>query len=503
MATFYLPSSGGYATGNDHTTFQIKVVEEASYKITLSLIASKATTSSSDSSSSGSVTFYVNGTSIGTTSFGTTTISPGKSVTMATKTHTFSSAVKSATITADFSMPNCSVGSTTGKGGSVTFSTYTVSYNANGGSGAPSSQNKWYNTALTLSSTKPTRTGYTFKGWSTSSSGSVSYSAGGSYTSNSNATLYAVWQANTYTVTFDTNGGATSTTSKTVTYASTYGDLPTPTRDGYTFNGWYTAISGGTRIQSTTTVSITAAQTLYAQWKANKLTIYYYSNYATTFNGTVEPENTVDNNNVLVYSVDYYYDNVYPDGLLNYTNGSTIGMTRTGYIGTGNWGTSTDGGILIDENESFNYGYEIAERLECVDEFKTSDVIIDVYAQWQIITYTVSYDLNGGFGEFDNQTKTWGIDLTLHSGEPALVGYFFDYWCTTSDGAGVKYLPNDIYSTESDVTLYAIWKYANVGWMKVDGEYKKYNTYVKVDGEWKPFIAYWKDENGVWRQGIV
>ena len=72
---------------------------------------------------------------------------------------------------------------------------YTVSYNANGGSGAPSSQTKWYGETLTLSSTVPKRTNYTFTGWATSSSGSVVYKAGGSYTSNSGATLYAKWSA--------------------------------------------------------------------------------------------------------------------------------------------------------------------------------------------------------------------------------------------------------------------------------------------------------------------
>ena len=72
---------------------------------------------------------------------------------------------------------------------------YTVSYNANGGSGAPSSQTKYHNTTLTLSSTKPVRTGYTFQGWSTSSSASsASYKPGGSFTANANTTLYAVWQ---------------------------------------------------------------------------------------------------------------------------------------------------------------------------------------------------------------------------------------------------------------------------------------------------------------------
>ena len=80
--------------------------------------------------------------------------------------------------------------------------TYTVSYNANGGSGAPSSQTKTHNKTLTLSSTRPTRTGYNFLGWSTSRTAtSASYSAGGSFTSNSDTTLYAVWDPKSYTLT--------------------------------------------------------------------------------------------------------------------------------------------------------------------------------------------------------------------------------------------------------------------------------------------------------------
>ena len=71
---------------------------------------------------------------------------------------------------------------------------YTVAYNANGGSGAPSSQTKWYGETLTLSSTRPTRTNYTFKGWATSSGGGVAYASGASYTANAAVTLYAVWE---------------------------------------------------------------------------------------------------------------------------------------------------------------------------------------------------------------------------------------------------------------------------------------------------------------------
>lgn len=75
----------------------------------------------------------------------------------------------------------------------VTAPTYTIRYDANGGSGAPATQAKVYQKALTLSSNRPTRTGYTFSGWATSSNGPVQYQPGGQYTANQNATLYAVW----------------------------------------------------------------------------------------------------------------------------------------------------------------------------------------------------------------------------------------------------------------------------------------------------------------------
>ena len=72
---------------------------------------------------------------------------------------------------------------------------WSVTYNANGGSGAPIAQTKTYGTNLTLSSVKPTRTNYNFKGWSTSSTAtSATYAAGATYTANATTTLYAVWE---------------------------------------------------------------------------------------------------------------------------------------------------------------------------------------------------------------------------------------------------------------------------------------------------------------------
>lgn len=157
--------------------------------------------------------------------------------------------------------------------------TYTVVYNANGGSGAPAAQTKTYGVALTLSSTKPTRanasagsytvtynansgsvspasasaartTSYTFNNWNTASGGGgTSYSSGGTYSANAAATLYAQW--NSYT------------TTAAVT-------LPTPTRSGYTCNGWYTAASGGTKVANAgASYTPTGNITLYAQWTAN------------------------------------------------------------------------------------------------------------------------------------------------------------------------------------------------------------------------------------------
>lgn len=118
---------------------------------------------------------------------------------------------------------------------------YTVSYNANGGSGAPSSQTKYQGQALTISSTIPTRDGYEFAGWATSANATgVTYSAGGSYTTDASATLYAVWTVNsTCTIAYNANGGTGAPSSQNHIYATTSKiSGAKPTRDGYAFLGW-------------------------------------------------------------------------------------------------------------------------------------------------------------------------------------------------------------------------------------------------------------------------
>ena len=176
------------------------------------------------------------------------------------------------------------------------WTSYKVSYNANGGTGAPSSQTKWKNQALTLSTVKPTRTGYSFQGWATSASGSVAYAAGASYTANAAVTLYAVWKANTYTVSYNANGGTGAPSNQTKSYgtALTLSSVK-PTRTNYTFKGWGTSASATTvSYASGASYTQNAAITLYAVWELayQKPRISNFTVQRCDANGTAKDDGT-------------------------------------------------------------------------------------------------------------------------------------------------------------------------------------------------------------------
>lgn len=130
---------------------------------------------------------------------------------------------------------------------------YTISYNSNGGSGTMTSDTVSTGGSVTIKSNTFKRTGYKFVGWTTKSdgtddghgwtgwSGTWNYDNGQYGIANDKLVLYARWD-NHFTVTYNDNGGSgCSSSSKTVTYGSTYGDLCTPTRSGYIFAGWYSS----------------------------------------------------------------------------------------------------------------------------------------------------------------------------------------------------------------------------------------------------------------------
>jgi uncharacterized repeat protein (TIGR02543 family) len=132
---------------------------------------------------------------------------------------------------------------------------YTVSYSANGGSGAPGNQFKIHDVALTLSGVIPTKDGYTFLGWSAQQGATTAtYPASGIYNTNAGIALFAVWQVNTiptYAVTVTNGtGGGNYATGATVTI--TAGTPPT----GQQFKNW-TVNSGGITLANANSTSTT------------------------------------------------------------------------------------------------------------------------------------------------------------------------------------------------------------------------------------------------------
>ncbi len=108
-----------------------------------------------------------------------------------------------------------------------------------------------------------------------------------------NIDLYAVWTANRYTVTLNANGGTCPTAAKSVTYNSTYGTLPEPTRTGYDFAGWYTAETDGTEVTADSKYTTAADSRLYAHWTASKYTATGNGNGDANDDGTVNVADAV------------------------------------------------------------------------------------------------------------------------------------------------------------------------------------------------------------------
>ena len=309
--------------------------------------------------------------------------------------------------------------------------TYTVSYNANGGSGAPSAQVKTENVTLTLSSTKPTRSGYTFKGWSTSKTAtSPTYYAGGSYTANASATLYAVWEQNaptTYTVSYNANGGSGAPSSQTKTHNVTLTLSSTkPTRSGYTFLGWSTSSTATSpTYYASGSYTANASATLYAVWSKNAPATYTVSFNAN--GGSGAPSSVTKTDGVTLYL-------------------PTTEPYRSNYEFLG-WSTSSTA-----TSPTYYAGGSFSRNANTT-----------LYAVWEYSpeTYTVRYNANGGTGAPSSQTKTYGVNLTLSSTIPSRSGYNFLGWSTSSTATSATYSAGGSYTANAGATLYAVWEKAN------------------------------------------
>ena len=294
---------------------------------------------------------------------------------------------------------------------------YSVAYNANGGTNAPAVQTKVHDTALTLSSTIPTKNGYSFVGWSTSNDSTVEYQAGATYTANANVTLYAVWKANEYSVNYDANGGTNAPSAQIKVHDSALTlSSNIPTKNGYSFVGWSTSNDSTVEYQAGATYTANSSVTLYAVWSAIDYSVAYNAN-----GGTNAPSAQTKLHDTAL------------------TLSSTI-PTKNGYSFVG-WSTSNDSTVEYQAGATY-----------------TANSSVTLYAVWSAIDYSVAYNANGGTNAPSAQTKVHDTALTLSSIIPTKTGYTFKGWTIDANSNAVVYQVGDTYTNNESVTLYAVWE---------------------------------------------
>lgn len=302
--------------------------------------------------------------------------------------------------------------------------TYTLTYNANSGTGGPGAAVHSSGT-INLSATEPTREGYRFAGWNTVQGGTGDpYQPGASFTVSSSSTLWAQW-VRVYTLTYDANGASSGSvpsssshdTGATPTLASNPGNLA---RTGFTFNGWTTTANTGNAV---TTVTISANTTVYARWIAN---VTYDPNGATV--GTAPTDGTSYQPGATVTAAS--------------NPGSPNTMTRTGYTFSG-WNTSANGtGTAYQAGDTF-----------------PMNGTTQLFAQWRS---SVTYNANTpttGTAPTDNTSYAPGATITIlgNTGNLALTNYVFGGWNTLANGNGTTYPPADTLPNTGNLVLYALW----------------------------------------------
>ena len=284
---------------------------------------------------------------------------------------------------------------------------YTATFNGNGGSTpSPSSITKEYNAAL---GTLPTcsRTGYTFLGWYTASSGGTKISTTTVVTKD--ITYYAQWSINSYTLTFNPNGGTVTPTSKDLEYNSAYGTLPTPTRASnaqytYTFAGWYTAATGGTQVTAATKMAAKDT-TVYAYWTSN--TRSYTVSYQTTYGTLNRTSQSVAYNSKGSCTL------TMPD--------NTAEFTYT-FVG---WYTAANGG-----------GTKVGSELTLETPAIKGTVTYYAYVTRSTKSYTHTFNANGG-GTVNPATITKAYNTALGTlPTVSRTGYTFVGWFDTSAASG-------------------------------------------------------------------
>ena len=369
---------------------------------------------------------------------------------------------------------------------------YQVTFDANDGTftGSDSVIEQTFGSKYKIPAADPTRDGYTFDGWY---KGTNKIESTTTVEITSDITLTAKWTAKTYQVTFNTNGAIESTTPISVDYASTYGTLPTVTKTGYTFDGWY---NGTNKIESTTTVNITSDITLTAKWTANTNTTYTVKHMQQNIENDsyteVATEDLTGTTAALTAANAKTYTGFTAKGITQLTikaDGSTVievKYDRNKYTVTYNLDGNTNT-VIAQSNIKYEAKInkpsdpdKIGHTLDgwykdsgCTTAFDFNTAIIadiTLYAKWEV-TYTISFDNNDATGTMPNQTFTKGDSANLSDNTfTAPEGLDFWGWSTeiipyskdltdahVNHFDDVDYFDKAAITPTSDMTLYAIW----------------------------------------------
>lgn len=277
--------------------------------------------------------------------------------------------------------------------------TISVTFNYNEGSVTESTKTVYYG-QLYGTLPVPTREHYSFVGWFTEAEGGDEITADSIVEALVNQTLYAHWSRNTYKVNFNANGGSVSTTSKNVESGAKYGTLPTPTRTGWTFKGWYTATSGGTQITADTTVALSGEQTLYARWQVNSYTASWSTGtgYSITVKRTSSPNAGASTGTISSGTAVYYGD------VLSVTYAASTGysLSSQGSTSISVTGNVTSSSIYATASAN-NYTYSIVYKSSNGTSLGSSSAT----HAFNSGTYTISAPAKSGYTTPASQSVSW------------------------------------------------------------------------------------------------
>ena len=378
--------------------------------------------------------------------------------------------------------------------------TYTLKYNS--GSGSTSSESHIYTNNFNLASNQFSKTGYSFNGW-TNETGAVfadgasvsGESFGVTYTNTTTKTanLYAHWTPNAYTVTLDPCDGSVDPESVDVTYDAAWPALPTPTRDGYRFAGWFTAATGGTEINTNSTYATAANTTNYAHWAELVTATFKDGHTGETLKtetldkgGTPTPPEAPEHAG--------YYSTGWAPAISAISVNTVFTMQYAQYSYTVVF--HADNGTGAEQTQQFTYnaaeaplnsvasmegflitGYNFQNWTNSAGNAYADGELVSnlaqsgeyhLYAVWTLTAYTIAFDGNGA----DNPDAMDEDTMTLEGAEtkPLVAnkfvkgGYAFAGWATNEASSVAFTNCQDVVSTNlwmgADETnvLYAVWQ---------------------------------------------